>query len=339
MLDLAPSTISRALANNPQVSEETRKRVQALAAELNYQPNQLAAALRRGRSQTLGVLVPHLTGQFFPEVVNGIALEASRAGFNVMICQSNEDAGQEGRNIELLLNAQVEGILVSVANTTHSYAHFEAVRSLGVPLVFFDRVAEGMVGPGVRSVLLDDYTGAYEAVTHLIEQGCRRIAHLAGPSHLNIHKNRHQGFCDALTTHGLPIHAELIHYSIDLTQEAGAEGMHEFLRLPERPDAVFASTDLAAAGAMRVLKEHKLRIPADVALAGFSNELFTTLTAPPITSVDQRCKLMGELTVQTILTMLHEEEDPAEPQPTIVLKPELLVRESSWRAASPLPGS
>lgn len=333
-LGMAPSTVSRALANNTQVSEATRKRVQALAAELHYQPNQLAAALRRGHSKTLGVLVPHLTGQFFPEVVNGIALEASRAGFNVMICQSNEDAGQEGRNLELLLNAQVEGILVSVANTTRSYTHFEGVRALGVPLVFFDRVAEPMVGDGVRTVLLDDCAGAYEAVAHLLRQGCRRIVHISGPLHLNIHKNRHQGYCDALGARGLPVLDELVCFAPDLTQQTGEDAMRYLLdTLPERPDAVFASTDLAAVGAMRVLKAHGLRIPEDVAVAGFSNELFTSLTEPPITSVDQRCQPMGELAVQTLLEMIGEAGLGMLP-PAVILKPELLVRTSSLHAGA-----
>ena len=138
-LGLSPSTISRALSNHDDVSEATKVRVRQLADELHYQPNQLAAALRRGRSNTLGVLVPHITGHFFPQVVHGIATEAAKQGFNVMICQSNEDTRQEQKNIDLLMNSQVEGILVSLANSTHDFSHFEAVRQQNIPLVFFDR--------------------------------------------------------------------------------------------------------------------------------------------------------------------------------------------------------
>ena len=202
------------------MSEATKARVRQLAEELHYQPNQLAAALRRGRSNTLGVLVPHITGHFFPQVVNGIATEAAKLGFNVMICQSNEDSRQEQKNIDLLMNSQVEGILVSLANTTQSFGHFEAVRQQNIPLVFFDRVVEDFRGSNVSSVMIDDYQGAYQVVMHLIEQGCTRIAHFSGPLHLNIHKNRHQGYRDALTAHGLPLDEELIMFC-EMNQKGG----------------------------------------------------------------------------------------------------------------------
>jgi LacI family transcriptional regulator len=159
-LGLSPSTISRALSDHDDVSEATKARVRQLAEELHYQPNQLAAALRRGRSNTLGVLVPHITGHFFPQVVHGIATEAAKLGFNVMICQSNEDTLQEHKNIDLLMNSQVEGILVSLAHTTHDFGHFEAVRQQNIPLVFFDRVVEDFEGSNVSAVVLDDYQGA-----------------------------------------------------------------------------------------------------------------------------------------------------------------------------------
>jgi LacI family transcriptional regulator len=327
-LGLAASTVSRALAGSPQVSEATTERVRKLAEEWHYKPNQLAAALRKGHSQTLGVLVPHLTGQFFPEVVNGIALEASRAGFNVMICQSNEDEGQEKKNIDLLMNARVEGILVSLANTTQNFAHFEAVRDQQVPLVFFDREMERLVGDQVRSVVLDDAAGAYAAVSHLLKGGRRRIAHMSGPLHLNIHKNRHAGYLKALRDHHVPFREELVIIS-DLTQETGVHDMEQLLALPERPDAVFASTDLAIVGALQTIKRHGLRVPQDVALAGFSNELFTALTEPTLTSVDQQCKQMGEVAVQVLLELLNKPAQAAHGERRIVLTPQLLVRESS----------
>lgn len=328
-LNLSPSTVSRALTGHPQVSEATKKRVRELAEQLHFQPNQLAAALRRGRSNTLGVLVPYITGHFFPEVVNGIAIEASRLGHNVMICQSNEDVQQERRNIELLLNAQVEGILVSLASGTHDFAHFDAVRQAGVPLVFFDRVAEAAAGPNTSAVVIDDYAGAYAAVTHLIGQGSRRIAHLAGPLHLNIHRHRHQGYHDALRDAGLPVDEALLFFE-PMNLASGAEAMRRLLRLPTPPDGVFSSNDLAAVGAMQVAQAQGLRVPQDVAICGFSNEDFTALTEPSISSVDQRCHDMGRAAVQQLLALVQA--GPAGPVlPPVVLTPELLVRESSLR--------
>ena len=324
-LGLSPSTISRALSDHDDVSEATKARVRQLAEELHYQPNQLAAALRRGRSNTLGVLVPHITGNFFPQVVHGIATEAARLGFNVMICQSNEDARQEQQNIDLLVNSQVEGILVSLANSTRDFGHFEALRQQNIPLVFFDRMVENFQGSNVSSVLVDDYQGAYQAVSHLIEQGCTRIAHFRGPLHLNIHKNRHQGYCDALIAHGLPIEEDLI-VLCDMTPKGGNQAMRHLLKLARRPDGVFSTNDLAAVGALQVIKAHRLRVPQDVAIVGFSNETFATLTEPMLSSVDQRCEQMGKTAVQLLQKMLKSGPNRVGPPKPIVLKPKLLVR-------------
>lgn len=329
-LGLSPSTISRALSDHDDVSEATKARVRQLAEELHYQPNQLAAALRRGRSNTLGVLVPHITGHFFPQVVHGIATEAAKLGFNVMICQSNEDVRQEQKNIDLLMNSQVEGILVSLANTTQNFGHFEAVRQQNIPLVFFDRVMEDFRGSNVSSVVLYDYQGAYQVVAHLIEQGCTRIAHFTGPLHLNIHKNRHQGYRDALQAHGIKLDEELICFC-EMSQKGGSLAMRQLLKLPQRPDAVFSSNDLAAVGALQVVKAAKLRVPQDVAIVGFSNEVFTSLTEPMLSSVDQRCETMGKTAVQLLQKMIKSGPKSAGPPRPIVLKPKLLVRESSSR--------
>ncbi len=329
-LGLSPSTISRALSDHDDVSEATKARVRQLAEEMHYKPNQLAAALRRGRSNTLGVLVPHITGHFFPQVVHGIATEAAKLGFNVMICQSNEDSRQEETNIDLLMNSQVEGILVSLANTTHDFRHFEAVRQQNIPLVFFDRVVEDFEGSNVSSVMIDDYQGAYQVVTHLIEQGCTRIAHLSGPLHLNIHKNRHQGYRDALTAHGIAVDEDLIMFC-EMSQKGGTQAMRQLLKLPQRPNGVFSSNDLAAIGAVQAAKGQRLRVPQDVAVVGFSNELFTTLTEPNLSSVDQRCEQMGKTAVQLLQKMLKSGPNRLGPPKPIVLKPKLLVRESSSR--------
>ena len=329
-LQLSPSTVSRALAGHKDVSEATKARVRLLADELHYQPNQLAAALRRGRSYTLGVLVPHITGHFFPKVLDGIAMEASKLGFSVMIFQSNENAEQEKKNINLLMNSQVEGILVSLANTTIDFSHFELVRQQNVPLVFFDRVMEDFRGSNVSAVILDDYLGAYQLVSHLIEQGCTRIAHLTGLRHLNIHRNRHQGYRDALTAHGLEINEDYV-VQCEMNQYGGAQAVTEMLKLTAPPDAVFASNDLAAAGAMQVLKAHGLRVPHDVAVAGFSNETFTTLTEPMLTSVDQGCETMGISAVRLLQKMLDPNPNRLAQPRNVVLKPKLIIRESSMR--------
>ncbi|QNH61129.1 LacI family DNA-binding transcriptional regulator [Hymenobacter sediminicola] len=325
-LGLSISTISRALNNASDVSEATRQQVWALAEKLNYRPNTLAAALRKGRSNMLGVIVPHINGAFFPAVVHGIEEVASKAGFSVMICQSNEDEAQEKKHIEALLNAQVDGVLVSMSNTTRDLSHFEKVRHQATPLVFFDRMPALQNACGV---VVDDYRGAYQVMEHLIKQGCRRIAHLAGPQTINTTFDRHRAYHDALLAHNLPYNAQLVIPLAGSGTAAGAAAMQQLLARTPRPDAVFSAYDFAAAGALQAIEEHGLRVPQDMALVGFSNEPFTTMIKPQLTSVDQRGQLMGEVAVQLFLQILKRTEYFTGQR--IVLKPTLIIRNSSLR--------
>ncbi|RSK44421.1 LacI family DNA-binding transcriptional regulator [Hymenobacter perfusus] len=323
-LGVSVSTVSRALSDHPGISDATKKKVWKLAKELHYQPNHMAAGLRKGRSNLLGVLVPHIDGHFFTMIVKGIETVASKAGYNIMICQSNEDVAHERKNIETLLSAQVEGILVSMSRTTRDFRHFEKVRKQEIPLVFFDRVLDGL---DVSAVVLDDREGGYQSTKHLIKQGCRHIAHFGGPQHLNIYKNRRQGYIDALLEAGLPLQEELIFYC-DMTLEDGIRGMQQMLALPTPPDAVFSASDFSVVGALQELKRRKLRVPQDIALVGFSNEMFTSLTEPMLTSVDQRCEQMGQSAVRLFLEMREESSTTFSPR-RVVLQPDLLIRESS----------
>ncbi len=327
-LKLAPSTISRALSG-ADVSAATRQRVQKLAAKLHYQPNPAAVALRKGYRNTLGVVVPHITGTFFPEVVDGIMEAAGEAGYHVIICPSQEDTQQEKKHLELLAKAQVAGLLVSLASSTLEFSHFETVRTANLPLVFFDRLVAGFTGRRISSVVVDDYAGAYAVVAHLLAEGYRRIAHFSGPLHLSIYHQRHQGYRQALHDHGLPFREELC-FVAEPHQQTGAVGMGQLLQLPLRPDAVFSSNDSFTAGALLLLKERGLRIPQDVALAGFNNAGFTTLTEPPLTSVDQCSRQMGRLAVHQLLKMLQPSTSAA-PLAPVLLSPRLLVRASSQR--------
>ena len=328
VLKLAPSTVSRALSGSA-MSEVTRQRVQKLANELQFQPNPVAVALRKGHSNTLGVLVPHITGTFFPEVVDGITEAASEAGYHVIICPSREDTLQEKKHLELLTKAQVAGLLVSLASTTHDFSHFETVRTANLPLVFFDRAVAGFTGQRISSVVVDDYAGAYAVVAHLLAEGYRHIAHFSGPLHLGIYHQRHQGYLHALRDYGLPYRAELC-YEAEPHQQTGASGMQQMLALPARPDAVFSSNDSFMVGALLLLKERGLRIPEDMALAGFSNAEFTTLTEPPLTTVDQCSRQMGRLAVQQLLKILQPTPNAA-PLAPVLLHPKLLIRASSQR--------
>jgi len=325
-LNISVSTVSRALSGHSAISEATAKRVMALAKELGYQRNNLASGLRKGRSNMLGVIVPHIDGNFFSQVVKGIEAAASKAGYHVLICQSNEDVVHERANVETLLNAQVEGILVSLSRNTREFKHFEKVQKRDIPLVFFDRV---LVGYDVNAVVLDDRAGGYRATKHLLEQGYRRIAHFSGPQQLNIYKYRRQGYEDALREYGLPVDETLITLG-DMSMADGSAAMQQLLALPHPPDAVFSGSDFSAAGALQVLTERGLRVPQDIGLVGFSNELFSSLTVPQITSVDQHCELMGRSATRLLLQVMEEREQPYAPR-HVVLQPDLFVRASSLR--------
>jgi LacI family transcriptional regulator len=329
-LNISTSTVSRALSGHSAISEATVKRVAALAKELGYQRNSLASGLRKGRSNMLGVVVPHIDGNFFSQVVKGIEAAASKAGYHVLICQSNEDMAHERANLETLMNAQVEGILVSLSRNTRDFKHFEKVRKRDIPLVFFDRILEGY---DVNAVVLDDRAGGYRATKHLLEQGYRRIAHFSGPQQLNIYKYRRQGYEDALREYQLPVREELIIID-EMTMEAGSAGMEQLLALPEPPDAVFSGSDFSAAGALEVLTARGLRVPQDVGLVGFSNELFARLTVPQITSFDQHCELMGRTATRLLLQVMEEREPHFAPR-HVVLQPDLFVRASSLRNGPP----
>ena len=323
-LQISVSTVSRALNDHASISDATKKRVWKMAKQLNYQPNHLAVGLRKGRSNLLGVIVPHIDGHFFTMVVKGIETVASRAGLNVMICQSNEDVTHERQNIETLINAQVDGILVSLSRTTHDFKHFDKVRRRDIPLVFFDRILDGL---DVNAVVIDDRAGGYQSTRHLLAQGRRRVAHLGGPQHLNIYKDRYQGYLDALREAAVPFDESLVYIS-DMRLEDGARAVDQFLRLPQPPDALFSASDLSAVGAMQALKARGRRVPADVAVTGFSNEMFSSFTEPMLTTIDQRCEQMGQSAVRLFLELRDEQAGQFSPR-RIVLQPDLLVRGSS----------
>jgi len=327
-LRISVSTVSRALSGHPAISEATVKRVLALAKELGYQPNSLAAGLRKGRSRMLGVVVPHIDGNFFSQVMKGIEAAASQAGYHVLICQSNEDVAHERENLETLMNAQVEGLLVSLSRTTRDASHFDKVRQRDIPLVFFDRI---LAGYDVNAVVLDDRAGGYRATRHLLEQGYRRIAHFSGPQQLNLYKYRRQGYEDALREAGLPVEEALI-VPGNMHLDDGRAGMQQLLALPQPPDAVFSASDFSAAGALQVLAERGLRVPQDMGLAGFGNELFSCLTVPQLTSIDQHCEQMGRSATHLLLQVMAEQAQPYAPR-HVVLQPDLFVRASSLRPA------
>lgn len=327
-LNVTASTVSRALNDNPRISRATREAVWKTARQLNYQPNQIAAALRSGRTYTVGVLVPTADRSFFSKVVRGIEEEVSQAGYNVIICQSNDRLQNEKANVEALLRLRADGIIASIAKETQTFEHFLELRAKNVPLILFDRVHSK---PGVSTVVIDDFMGAYQATKHLIEQGCRRIAHFAGLQHINIYSERLRGYRKALDDHRIPFDEQLVFYFNNLQIEDGIQAMTQLLQLEAPPDAVFSASDYAALGAIQTCKQRGISVPHEMAVAGFANEPFTAFVDPPLTTVDQHSVQMGQIAAQLFLEEVEKQSGSFTPQ-RVVLSPDLIVRQSSLRS-------
>lgn len=325
-LHLSASTVSRALSGSHKVSRATTKRVQMLATKLDYQPNTVASSLRKGYSKTLGVIIPHIDNNFFGRVLTGIEETAGQAGYRLMVCRSNDDAAREKKNVEMLLHAQVAGIMLSQARTTYEFSPLEAIRRQRVPLVFFDRFLEGSQS---SAAIIDDRAGGYEATRHLLAQGYRRIAHLAGPQQLNIYKNRQLGYEQALREAGISVDEALVLVS-PLRLEDGIASMKQLLTLSHPPDAVFCASDFAAIGSLQVLKAAGVRVPAEVGVVGFSNELFAQFTEPALTSVDQHGEAMGQSATWLLLQLIGKGQQLLATQ-YLTLQPTLCARTSSLR--------
>jgi LacI family transcriptional regulator len=330
-LNITASTVSRALKDHPRISEETKKAVLKVAQKLNYQPNNIAAALRNGRSNILGIIVPNVDRSFFSSVVFGIEEIANKSGYNVMICQSHEDYKKEVATIEALLNAQVDGIIASFAKGTENFDHFNKVKERGIPLIMFDRANDEL---GVSHVVIDDYLGAFKAVEHLIQQGCKRIGHFTGLPNVSIYKERLRGYKEALRTYKIPFDESLIIES-DMQLEDGRKSMLKLLKLKEQVDGVFSSSAFGAMGALQICKEKSIAVPEQVAIAGFSNEPFTSFTEPPLTTVEQHSLQMGNTAAEMFFDQLTSSAAGKKfiPQKS-VLTPTLIIRESSLKKGS-----
>lgn len=325
-LNITASTVSRALNDNPRISEATKKQVLKMAKQLNYQPNNIASALRSGKSKLIGVVVPTANRNFFSSVVRGIEDIANNLGYKVIISQSYEDYKKEIDTVEALLNARVDGIIASIGKNTEKFDHFKKVLDKGIPLVLFDRTTNELE---VSEVVIDDYLGAYQVTEHLIKQGCKRIVHFTSPKKINIYRDRLRGYEDALKDHKIPFDPKLIEES-NMQLEDGRKSMENIINKGIALDAVFSSSDYAVMGAMQVLKEKGFKIPEQVMLAGFGNEPFTSFTDPPITTVDQKSIPMGRITAETFFELLNGEKNNNIPQKT-VLKPELIIRKSTQK--------
>ncbi len=332
-LGISPSTVSRALKDHPDISIETKKAVNALADKLNYQPNIVALNLRQKKTNTIGVIIPEIVHFFFSTVISGIEDVAYQAGYNVILCQSNESYQRELTDIKALFNSRVDGMLLSLSRETTNFDHIESIISKGVPIVFYDRMYQS---PTSSKVIVDDYAGAKEAVQHLIDQGCKKIAHLEAAPNLIISIDRLKGYEDALRENKMEVKKEYIVECYSGTFEEGKKATRKLLSLPDPPDAIFANNDPMAMGAMMAIKEKGLKIPQDIALVGFSNWFFGELLDPSLTTVDQPGFEMGQEAARLLIRHIEmKDKEITEPvTETKILKTKLVIRNSSLKSGS-----
>ena len=322
-LNVAVSTVSRAFNDKYDINKDTRDLILKTAAEMGYRPNPIAKKLIQRRTYNIGVIVPEFINSFFPEVILGIQKVLLEKKYQVFITSSNENPETEKENIMTMEDNMVDGIIISLSNETSNSNYITKMVKEGFPVVMFNRVNDEIP---ISKVLFNDYKWAFFATEHLIEQGCRNIYHFSGPQHLSLTKNRINGFRDAMNKHKLPFTSKQI-IETGLFIEDGERVMENLIKNGTIPEAIFSFNDPTAIGAMKMLKKHKLRIPDDVAIVGFSESKLAPLVEPALTSVIQPTYEMGMQTAHLLLKQI-ESDCHAEVE-TIVLNGKINIRESS----------
>lgn len=326
-LGISISTVSRALRGMPEVNPQTREAVLALAQEVDYEPNMLATSLLRRQSNLIGVVVPNMD-YFFSTAVKGMDEAALEAGYTVVVCQSNESYGREVANVQRLMQSHVDGFIVSLSSETQNTDHFKRITKKGIPLVFFDRDCSDI---DATKIMLDNFQGAYQAVTHLLEQGYKRIAYLGAKTNLSISNSREKGYRDALNNFGIEVDESLIIHGEFDRNHAFETVMQLLSDSNQRPDAFFTVSDRLAIGAFQAIQKLGLKMPQDIGLFGFNDEPIMSLLSPSVSSVAQPAFEMGKKAARLFIEQLNSES--TELSKTEFFSPKLSIRESSVRSA------
>ncbi len=316
------STVSRALNNHPDISPEVTRKIQKLAAEMNYTPNPLAMGLLKQATRMIGVIVPDLVTHFYSSIISGIEHVAEEKGYYILIASSNESLQKEIKAVENFLKTRVEGLIVCLSQETKNYEHFDRLIRNQIPLVFFDRVCRT---DEVPSVVVDNVDAAQKITKHFYKNGFRRIAYIAGPDHLNISQERTSGYLSGLKSCGLEFHPELL-VKCNMSSKDAIKATGRLLDLPEKPDAIFGINDTVAFAAMKEIKSRGLRIPQDVALVGFTDEFHSTVVDPALTSITHPTFEIGQEAARLFFQRI---ENPDAKPSQLTLNTKLVVRKSS----------
>lgn len=332
-LDVSISTVSKALKNSKEISEDTRDKVQAFAKLYNYRPNNIALSLKNRQTKTIGVIIPDIVHHFFSKVINGIENVAARRGYNVIVGLSNESFDKEVINMEMLANGSIDGFILSISKETlmqQDYHHFEATINQGMPIVMFDRIVDEI---NCDKVIIDDYKGSKKAVEKLISNGCKNIGIITTKDYVSVGRLRTKGYLQALEDSKIEPKSSLILKVDDkLISDESLEKIEKEIELlfknNKEMDGVFAVNELYAITAMKVARNLDKEIPEDIQVIGFTDGVLSKHARPSLTTVSQHALEMGEKSAELLIDKLETEEEE-ETYQTVIIETEIIERNST----------
>ncbi len=330
---VSSTTVSRALNDHPAVNEKTKKRIYDTASEMGYRFNVFASNLRSKKTNNIGVIVPRLNSNFQSSVLAGMEKVASQSGYNLIISQSFESFEKEKANVKTMYNSRVDGLLVSLAANSVTYDHFKPFLEKNIPVLFFDRIP---LNTQFAGVMIDNVQAGYNATAHLIKEGCKKIVHVLGNGQVNVYLDRLKGYRYALIDQGLEYRPELVLHT-DFTEENFESIVDFILNHDDLPDGLFVSNDIMAAGCISELKERGLRVPEDIAVMGFNNDVISRLIEPKLSTTNYPGFEMGELAMRNLINHLNGDNGAVlQNTDTITLRSELIIRKSSLKSQQTL---
>ena len=325
-MNLSTATVSRGLQDNPAINKNTRKRIQLMAQELGYRHNTFASSLRKQKTNTIGVIVHELKSNFITSVLAGIEKITNEAGYDLIIAHSFESFEKEAANAANFFHKRVDGLIASLAFDTVGLDHFKQFEDKGIPVIYFDRVEEDIES---TKVIIDNYKCGYQATNHLIEQGCKRIVLVTANLKRNVYAQRHKGYVDALFDNNIKYNKDLI-LTKDLSESGGEEAAKSILKMKPLPDGLFVTNDFTAAVCMKTLKENGIKIPDDIAVVGFNNDVISKLIEPQLTTINYPGIDMGEITARNLINHLKGVSSIKDIN-KIIVRSELIIRASSLK--------
>lgn len=324
-LKVSIATISRALNGDKNIRQETRDKILEAAERYGYKRNPVAINLQSGRTNTIGVIVPEMETPFFPRIIEGIQKVLYAKGLKVIIAQSDENTEREKENLTLMENFMVDGIIIGICHKDKNKDVFQRLTDKGIPLVFYDRIPNDI---DASKVIIDDYSKAFFLVEHLIRKGIRNIAHITSPDYMQSAGIRLKGYKDALAKFKIPYNEQLVIKSSGMSFKDGAVAAEQLLKKDIPTEAIFACTDTVAIGAMNYLQDNKIRVPDEIAVAGFSGTVLSQVVRPSLTTVEQPLLQMGEVCAELLLEKIN---NPSIKNHTVTLEAEIKYRASTER--------